>query len=82
MTLPSSIPGPGIYAAAVASYGVTMAIRPSVTPCLACLVEDGREAGQEETCDIRRGPWPIVNLIASLEVSEALKILSGTRGTR
>jgi molybdopterin-synthase adenylyltransferase len=30
---------PWIYAAAVASYGLTMAIRPGLTPCLACLLE-------------------------------------------
>jgi molybdopterin/thiamine biosynthesis adenylyltransferase len=30
---------PWIYAAVVASYGVTMAIRPGQTPCLACLTE-------------------------------------------
>ena len=30
---------PWIYAAAVASYGVTMTVRPGATPCLACLLE-------------------------------------------
>jgi len=49
---------PWIYAAAVASYGLTMTIRP-------------------ETCDTIGVLGPIVNLIASLEVAEALKILSG-----
>jgi molybdopterin/thiamine biosynthesis adenylyltransferase len=29
---------PWIYAAAVASYGLTMTIRPGLTPCLACLL--------------------------------------------
>src|SRR6202044_1745918 len=29
---------PWIYAAAVGSYGLTMTVRPSVTPCLACLL--------------------------------------------
>src|SRR5437764_10596320 len=32
---------PWIYAAGVASYGVTMTIRPGLTPCLACLLESG-----------------------------------------
>jgi molybdopterin/thiamine biosynthesis adenylyltransferase len=68
---------PWIYAAAVASYGVTMAIRPGITACLACLLEDRREAGFEETCDTVGVLGPIVNLIASLEVAEASKILAG-----
>src|SRR5256885_7154613 len=43
---------PWIYAAAVASYGVTTAIRPGITPCLACLLEtQGVGHGLEETCD-------------------------------
>jgi molybdopterin-synthase adenylyltransferase len=68
---------PWIYAAAVASYGVTMTIRPGQTPCLSCLLESSNGAGVEETCDTIGVLGPIVNLIASLEVSEALKILAG-----
>ena len=68
---------PWMYAAAVASYGVTMAIRPGTTACLACLLEDRRDTGQEETCDTVGVLGPIVNLIASIEVAEALKVLAG-----
>jgi molybdopterin/thiamine biosynthesis adenylyltransferase len=69
---------PWIYAAAVASYGVTMTVRPNLTPCLACLLESSPNGhGLEETCDTVGVLGPIVNLIASLEVAEALKLLSG-----
>lgn len=71
---------PWIYAAAVASYGVTMVIRPGTTPCLACLLESSKGSGVhgvEETCDTVGVLGPIVNLIASLEVAEALKLLAG-----
>jgi molybdopterin/thiamine biosynthesis adenylyltransferase len=69
---------PWIYAAAVASYGVTMTIRPGLTPCLACLLESSPNGqGLEETCDTVGVLGPIVNLIASLEVAEALKLLAG-----
>jgi molybdopterin-synthase adenylyltransferase len=69
---------PWIYAAAVASYGLTMAIRPGMTSCLACLLESGTAAhGLEETCDTVGILGPIANLIASLEAAEALKLLSG-----
>ncbi|HEX7696401.1 MAG TPA: ThiF family adenylyltransferase, partial [Candidatus Acidoferrum sp.] len=69
---------PWIYAAGVASYGLTMTIRPGATACLACVLEtDSAAQGLEETCDIIGVLGPIVNLIASLEVAEALKLLSG-----
>ncbi len=67
---------PWIYAAAVASYGLTMTIRPGATPCLACLMET-QQQGLEETCDTIGVLGPIVNLIASLEVAEAMKLLAG-----
>jgi len=69
---------PWIYAAAVASYGLTMAIRPGLTPCLACLLPAHRPGqGLEETCDTIGVLGPVVNLIASLEVAEAIKLLAG-----
>jgi adenylyltransferase/sulfurtransferase len=69
---------PWIYAAAVASYGVTMTVRPGFTPCLACLLESSTNGhGLDETCDTVGVLGPIVNLIASLEVAEALKLLAG-----
>ena len=69
---------PWIYAAAVASYGLTMTIRPEITPCLACLLEYGKSSySLEETCDTVGVLGPIVNLMASWQVAEALKILSG-----
>ena len=69
---------PWIYAAGVASYGLTMTIRPGATACLACLLETGTAAqGLEETCDTIGVLGPIVNLIASLAAAEALKLLSG-----
>lgn len=69
---------PWIYAAAVASYGVTMAIRPRLTPCLACLLESPTNGhGLEDTCDTVGVLGPVANLVASLEVAEAIKILCG-----
>jgi adenylyltransferase/sulfurtransferase len=67
---------PWIYAAAVASYGLTMTIRPGATPCLACLMET-QQQGLEETCDTIGVLGPIVNLIASLQAAEAMKLLAG-----
>ena len=68
---------PWIYAAAVSSYGITMSIRPGQTACLACIMDSSATLGVEETCDTIGVLGPIVNLIASLESSEALKLLAG-----
>ncbi|HYA62161.1 MAG TPA: ThiF family adenylyltransferase [Candidatus Sulfotelmatobacter sp.] len=68
---------PWIYAAAVASYGITMTILPGQTACLACLLESSADMGLEETCDTIGVLGPIVNLVASLEAAEAMKLLSG-----
>lgn len=69
---------PWIYAAAVASCGLTLTIRPEATPCLSCLLESGNSSHPlEETCDTIGVLGPVVNLIASWQVAEALKILAG-----
>lgn len=68
---------PWIYAAAVASYGLSMAVLPGKTACLACLLDSFSGVGLEETCDTIGVLGPIVNLIASLQVAEAIKLLSG-----
>src|SRR6266702_2183012 len=55
---------PWIYAAAVASYGVTMTIRPGETACLACLLESRAETGLMETCDTAGILGAIVGVIS------------------
>lgn len=68
---------PWIYAAVVASYGVTMAIEPGRTACLACLIEPSSGGGLEETCDTAGILNSAAGLIASLEVAGALRRLTG-----
>jgi molybdopterin-synthase adenylyltransferase len=69
---------PWIYAAAVGSYGLTMTVQPGKSACFACLLEgDEVVLGMEDTCDTIGVVGPIVNLIASLQVAEAMKLLSG-----
>ena len=70
-----------IYAAVVASYGVSMTVRPGKTACLACLLEAGSEdrvAGVEETCDTVGVLNSAVGVIASVAATEAVKLLAGT----
>jgi len=69
---------PWIYAAAVGSYGVTLAVRPGETACLACLVDQAAGGpALEETCDTVGVLGPVVSLVSALEAAEALKLLSG-----
>jgi molybdopterin-synthase adenylyltransferase len=69
---------PWIYAAAVASYGVSMNIIPGETACLACIFPAPPE-GTVETCDTAGILNSAVNLVASIEATEAIKFLVGAR---
>ncbi|HLJ41758.1 MAG TPA: ThiF family adenylyltransferase [Candidatus Acidoferrales bacterium] len=75
---------PWIYAAAVASYGLTFTILPGETACLACLLEsDGASNsvrssfGFEETCDTAGILNSAAGVIACIEAAEATKLLAG-----
>lgn len=63
----------------VGSHGQVMAILPGETACLRCLIEEVPDPGSTDTCDTAGVIGPAVNVVASLEVVEALKILSGQR---
>ncbi|HYL15432.1 MAG TPA: ThiF family adenylyltransferase [Terriglobales bacterium] len=69
---------PWIYAAAVGSYGVTLNILPGQTACLACVFPDPPH-GTFETCETAGILNSAVNLVASIEASEALKFLVGAQ---
>jgi molybdopterin/thiamine biosynthesis adenylyltransferase len=69
---------PWIYAAAVGSYGVTMNILPGETACLAC-VFPAPPRGVVETCDTSGILNSAAGLVASIEATEALKLLVGAR---
>jgi adenylyltransferase/sulfurtransferase len=67
---------PWIYAAAVGSYGVTLNVIPGASACLACVFPDSPR-GIVETCETAGVLNSAVNLVASIEASEALKFLVG-----
>jgi len=67
-----------IYAAAVGSYGVTMNVLPGETACLSCVFPVPPQ-GLVETCDTSGILNSVVNLVASIQATEALKILIGAR---
>lgn len=68
---------PWIYGAAVSSYGATMTVIPGETPCLRCIFEEMPGAGSSPTCDTAGVIMPVIAAVSSVQVTEALKILTG-----
>lgn len=66
-----------IYAAAVASCGVTMTVIPNSTPCLRCIFEEMPPAGGAQTCDTAGVIQPVISLVVAVQTVEAIKILIG-----
>ncbi len=69
---------PWIYAAAVGSYGVTLNVLPGETACLACIFPESPR-GAFETCDTAGILNSAATLVASIEATEAVKLLVGAR---
>ena len=69
---------PWIYAAAIGAYAVTMNILPGETACLACIFPKP-PGGTVETCDTAGILNTAVNLAASVESTEAIKLLVGAK---
>src|SRR5215204_307364 len=67
-----------VYGAAVGSYGVTLTVRPHVTPCLRCVFPEVPAAGSAPTCDTAGVIMPIISVVAAVQVTEALKLLTGS----
>jgi adenylyltransferase/sulfurtransferase len=84
---------PYVYGGAVGTAGAAFAILPHTraggaawetaaggsraTPCFRCLFEEAPPPGTTPTCDTAGVMAPAVTLIASFEVAETLKILTG-----
>jgi len=68
---------PWVYGACVGSYGLALLVRPRVSPCLRCLLEERPAPGSGPTCDTAGVVAPIVHVIAGIQVGEALKLLAG-----
>jgi molybdopterin-synthase adenylyltransferase len=66
---------PWVYGGAVGSRGVSMTILPGKTPCFRCMFGQAPLQGTGETCDTIGVISPIVDLVASHQATEALKLL-------
>jgi molybdopterin-synthase adenylyltransferase len=70
---------PWVYGGCLGCEGQTMTILPGETPCLRCLMAESPPPGTTPTCDTAGILAPIINVIASMQAMEAIKILSGHR---
>ena len=69
---------PWIYGGCLGADGQMMVVLPGETACLHCLMIDGPPApGTTATCDSFGILAPIINVVASFQAMEAIKILSG-----
>jgi adenylyltransferase/sulfurtransferase len=70
---------PWVYGGCIGAHGMTMTILPGETPCLRCVFEAAPGPGEAATCETAGVLGPTVNIIASYQTTEALKILTGNR---
>ena len=68
---------PWIYGGVIATSGMTMVIRPHQTPCFRCFLSELPAPGSTPTCDTVGVLGTAANVIAALEVTEGLKLLTG-----
>src|SRR5262249_61274210 len=66
-----------VYGGCIGSHGQVMVIMPNQTPCLRCVFEAAPGPGEVGTCETAGVLGPIVNIVASLQATEALKLLTG-----
>jgi molybdopterin/thiamine biosynthesis adenylyltransferase len=70
---------PWVYGGCLGAEGQTMTIVPGETACLRCLMTDVPPPGTTPTCDTAGILAPIVNIVASLQANEVIKLASGNR---
>src|SRR3989441_9677102 len=70
---------PWVYGGCIGSHGQTMTILPGETPCLRCVFEAAPAPGEAGTCETAGVLSPIVNIVASFQAAEAVKLLARRR---
>lgn len=70
---------PWIYGGCVGSYGLVQPIVPGDTGCLSCWLGERPAPGSTPTCDTAGVLNTIVGVVASIQSTEAIKILAGPR---
>jgi adenylyltransferase/sulfurtransferase len=68
---------PWVYGACVGTEGRAMAIVPGSTACLRCVFPQPPGPGELPTCDTAGVLAPVANIVASIQVTMAMKLLLG-----
>lgn len=68
---------PWIYGGVIAMSGMTMTIIPHRTPCFRCFLNEVPMPGSMPTCESEGVLGPAASLIAALEITEGIKLLTG-----
>lgn len=70
---------PWVYGAVIGATGLCLTIVPHETPCLRCIFEEAPPPEMNPTCDTAGVLGSTVNLVASLQAIEAMKLLIGKK---
>ncbi len=70
---------PWVYGGCIGAEGQSLTIIPGETPCLRCLMSEPPAPGTSPTCDTSGILATIIQVIASIQATEAIKILTGNK---
>jgi adenylyltransferase/sulfurtransferase len=68
---------PWVYGGCVGAEGQSLTVIPGRSPCFRCIVAEPPPPGSTPSCDTAGILGPIVNVIASIQAAEVLKLLCG-----
>jgi molybdopterin/thiamine biosynthesis adenylyltransferase len=68
---------PWVYGGCIGAEGQTLTILPAQPPCFRCVMPEPPPPGSTPTCDTAGILGPAVNVVASIQACEAIKILAG-----
>lgn len=70
---------PWIYGGVIGTNGMSFTIIPGLTACFRCFIRDMPAVGETQTCDTAGVLPTVVSITASIETTEAIKILVGRK---
>ncbi|TVR73785.1 MAG: thiazole biosynthesis adenylyltransferase ThiF [Sphaerobacteraceae bacterium] len=68
---------PWVYGGVISTHGMSMTIRPGISPCLRCVFPESPAPGDAPTCDTAGVLGAAVAMVASIQSTEAIKYLTG-----
>lgn len=72
---------PWVHGGCIGSHGQVMTIIPGKTPCFRCLMPEIPDPGSSETCDTAGVLAAAIQVVAALQVVDAMKLMLGQQDT-